>query len=282
MVSIIILSYNTKNLLRECLQSVYKHLASFDFEIIVIDNASSDKSAEMVKSEFKKVQLIQSDKNLGFSKGNNLGVLYAQGEYLFFLNSDTQLVDDSLKHIVEVVQTYANVGIVGGKLINPDKTIQRSCGNFYSLPAVFLMLFTTEKLEMTQSKGTSLISVDWISGACFFIPKKIFNEVKGFDENLFMYTEDVELCYRVRKKGYGVCYYPRMSILHAGQGSSNRTFAIIHIYKGLLYFYKKHKSYWAYIVVKTMLVVKAQLAISIGVLTHNKYLKDTYSAALKF
>ena len=130
-----------------------------------------------------------------------------------------------------------------------------------------------------QSKKIS--EVDWVSGAFMMIRREVFKKLEGFDKNMFMYVEDMELCFRVKKLGYNIVFFPESSLYHMEYGSSDRTFAIVNIYKGILYFYKKHGSPISYLIVKTMLVVKAGLLVMIGKIINNKYLTDTYSKALK-
>lgn len=282
MVSIIILSYNTRDLLKKCLESIFNNLKDLGIEIIVVDNASSDGSVQMVKNDFKKVNLIESKKNLGFSAGNNLGVKQAKGKFLLFLNSDIEILDNKLIKMVEFLNTNPRMGVVGGRLENPDGSLQKSYGSFYSLPEVFLQLFGGERVKSKFSKRGRTKRVDWVSGAFMLIKTDLFKKIKGFDEKIFMYTEDMELCYRVQKEGFKVYYYPDVKLLHLGQGSSNRTFAIVSIYKGILYFYKKHKAFWQCFIVKLLLTIKAFSAIIVGELTFNKYLTSTYKEALKF
>jgi len=281
MVSIIILSYNTENLLEKCLTSIYEKVKDLSFEIIVVDNASSDNSVTMIQKKFSKVQLIQSPDNLGFAKGVNLGARRARGEYLLLLNSDIEVISTELKDLFTYLQNNEDVAVIGGKLDNADGSTSRSYGSFYELKEVARMLFVKEsKVEGISSQRP--VEVDWVSGGFMAIKKKIFDELKGLDPKFFMYIEDMEFCYRVNKKGLKVLYNPNIDIKHVGQGSSNRAFAIINIYKGILYFYKKQKPRWQYYAVKSMLMIKAFLAILIGTLTRSTFLKDTYYKAIKF
>lgn len=279
MVSIVILSYNTKALLKSCLASIYKHVKSITFEIIVVDNASRDGTVEMIQKEFPQVQIIKNDQNLGFSKGSNIGAKRAKGSTLVFLNSDIELLDDNFDKTIELFVKSPALGAVGGSLLHPDGTQQRSFSSFYNLFHVATMLVGGDKIEL-RHKYSVLKQVDWVSGGFLFIKKKIFDELRGFDENFFMYVEDMEFCYRLYKHGYTVVFNPQLKAMHRGQGSSNRTFAILQIYKGILYFYKKHKTFTEYIIVKVFLTTKAICALVIGSLTHNTYLTSTYKKAL--
>lgn len=279
MVSIIILSYNTKSILQECLTSLFSKIDK-KTEVIVIDNASSDDSVAMVKTLFPQVKVVANKENAGFAKGINLGATKATGEYLLFLNSDTTITT-SLLTLERNFHSNPNIAVVGGQLLYPDGKKQRSFGSFYDLRSVTTMLVRGDTGEIRRQANTKPFEVDWVSGGFMMVRRKMFEEIKGFDEHFFMYIEDMELCYRMKKKGYSIVFDPNVTVTHIGQGSSNRTFAIIHIYKGLLYFYKKHKTSQEYAILKTLLRGKAMSAICIGFLTRNNYLVDTYKKALQ-
>jgi len=279
MVSIIILSYNTSELLEKCLNSVYANTKS-DFEVIVVDNASEDDSSQMIKKKFTKVKLIESKKNLGFASGVNLGAKSAQGEYILLLNSDTLLEDNSIGIMVDYLKQQSDVAILGGRLDNKDGSTSKSFDSFYNLPKLVNMLIRDKHREKVDVKKP--IRVDWVSGGFMMIRKNTFEKLGGFDEKFFMYIEDMELCFRASKENFVTHYLPSAHVLHVGQGSSNRSFAIINIYKGVLYFYKKHHTLPEYYLVKSLLSLKGNLAILLGRITQNTYLVDTYKNALKF
>lgn len=281
MISIIILSYNTKNLLKECLNSIYKYLPKDLFEIIVVDNASSDKSSDMVKKDFSDVLLIKSDTNLGFAKGVNLAVKNAKGEFLLFLNSDILLEDSSILSIIKYMHENRYISIAGGQLLDKEGKAQRSYGSFYTLPIVFNMLLRGDRGEILSKKYDTIKKVDWVSGGFMVVRRELFSKLNGFDESFFMYIEDMELCYRARKAGYDTYFFPDSRLIHLNQGSSSRSFAIKYIYKGLLYFYKKHRNIMEYFVLKLMLWSKAIILIIIGLITKDTYLKKTYMEAIR-
>ncbi|MBI5045178.1 MAG: glycosyltransferase family 2 protein [Candidatus Levybacteria bacterium] len=280
MVSIIILSYNRSDLLKECLSSIYNNVKN-NFEVIVVDNASSDDSIEVVKKNFKKVKLIQNNENAGFAKGCNIGAKNATGEYLLFLNSDAELENDPLPALLKTFDENKDAGIVGGLLLNHDNTLQRSFGNFYFIKNIFILLFRGEKGELERYKSSITLKTDWVSGGFMMVNKEVFQSVGGFNESYFMYIEDMDLCYRVKKIGKCVYVNPHAKVKHLGQGSSNKTFAIVHIFEGLQIFYKQQRSIYEYYVVKCMLAIKGIASLLIGVLTFNKYLIRTYIGALK-
>src|SRR3989344_8468693 len=133
-----------------------------------------------------------------------------------------------------------------------------------------------------EIKTDKFSRVDWVSGACLMIKKELFEKLKGFDENFFMYIEDMELCYRAKKEGFLTYFYPDIKLEHRQEGSSSRQFAIKNIYKGILYFYKKHKPYWQYYLAKALLNTKAVVVFVIGTVIGDNYLKKTYKQVLKF
>ncbi len=294
--SIIVLSYNTKDVTLKCLESIkscyVKQLKIGEFEIIVVDNASTDGTIEAVKNVRLQtpehsdggqanLKLIENTENVGFSKGCNTGAKQASGRYLFFLNSDTQIKDTGLLEMVAYLEKNENVGIIGAKMVSTNGTHQASAGKFYTLLNVFIMLFGGERLGLLRLSPQRLTSVDWVSGASLMIKKDLFTKLLGFDEHFFMYVEDMELCFRVKKEGYKVIFYPDISIVHTQLGSSNREFAILQIYKGLSYFYKKHANILEFYILRSMLFLKACLAFLTGILFWNKDLIKTYSKALK-
>lgn len=291
--SIIIVTFNTKTLTSRCLESIIKiykkELQNGEYEIIVVDNASTDGSVNEIKNQFaswrtkiKNLSVIENKENMGFSAGNNIGAKHAKGENLLFLNSDCILQDDGLLRMVDTISSDKSIGILGGKLMNNDGSEQLSAGKFYSLKYVLLMLLGFEKMGLFRFSPKDLRPVDWVSGACLMIKKDIFKKLQGFDENIFMYMEDMELCFRVKKLGLKVIFFSDIKIKHLSFGSSSRSFAVQSIYKGLLYFYKKHKTTKEFIFVKFLLTMKAYAAIIVGIITKNKYLITTYTKAIEF
>jgi len=280
MVSIIILSYNTSGLISACLRSIFTYVKGIEFEVIVVDNNSHDQTVHIIKTTFPNVRVIESKTNLGFGKGVNLGASHAKGDVLLFLNSDTEFFDESLSSMVNFLRDSKDqkVAVVGGSLINKNNATSSSYNSFYHLGRVFSLLFHEKDVSKILKKPTR---VDWVSGGFMLIWKDIFEKFHGFDKGYFMYIEDMDLCFRLSKKGFYTFFYPETKVRHIGQGSSNRSFAIIQIYKGLLYFYKSHKPTWQYLLLKIMLITKATSAVIIGILTGNTYLRKTYVPALR-
>ena len=213
--SIIILSYNTKDLILHCIESIVKQyekeLKNKTLEIVVVDNASSDASASQIsnlKSQISNLQIILNKDNVGFGKGCNIGAKEASGKYILFLNSDTQVKDRGFLKMIEFLEQNNKIGILGGKLLNSDGSLQASGGNFYNLWNLFLVLIGGERFGLTRKSPKKIEKVDWVSGACMMIKKELFERLSGFDEHFFMYIEDMEFCYRVKRLGYTIYYFP--------------------------------------------------------------------------
>lgn len=280
--SIIILSFNTSKLLKKCLESIYSYLQSKKIEIIVVDNNSQDDSVEMMENKFPLVKIIKSKTNLGFAKGINIGVKKAKADYLLLLNSDTYLQDSSILNMLDFMIHNTNAAICGGLMKDSDGKLQRSYGKFYGLINSIKMLTFGDEAEIENYNELKIKKIDWVSGGFMMVKRNIFQELNGFDENFFMYIEDMEFCYRAHKKGKFSFIYPHASIVHLSQGSSNRSFAIENIYKGLLYFFKKHKGRPEYLILKLFLRMKAVILIISGIVFANSYLKNTYIKALRY
>jgi len=284
--SIIILSFNTKDLTLNCINSIVEQyreeLEKKQFEIILIDNASSDGTQDLVKKlKIQNLKIIGSKENLGFSNGCNLGAKNASGEFLLFLNSDTQIKDQGFVKMIDYLKKNEKIGILGGKLKNEDGTAQASTGNFYNLFNLFFMLLGIERVGFIRKSPNKTKQVDWVSGACLAIRRKVFEKIGGFEKTLFMYWEDIDLCFKAKKKGYSTYFYSEITLFHKSLASSNRSFAILNIYKGILFFYKKNKPGLAYLVAKVMLFSKALMLRTFGQISNNKYLVQTYGQALE-
>lgn len=223
--SILILNYNTKNLLRLCLKNLLDLHLNFSYEIIVIDNASTDNSVDMMKEFFPKITLIQNKKNIGHAAGNNLGIKKAQGKYILILNTDIIFTDkqDMLK-IVNFMDQHPEISIVGPKLLNGNGTIQNSCYRRYKfLTPIYRRTplgefkFARTDLQrhlMWDFNHQESREVEWILGACMFIRKDFLVKFSCFDERFFLYFADYELCDRAKKNGYQVFYFADTSIVH--------------------------------------------------------------------
>jgi GT2 family glycosyltransferase len=297
--SIIILNYNTKDLTLTCIDSIVnqysQELDNGKFEIVLVDNASSDDSVaafnelriKMLKSfknpltheRFNPLIIVESKENTGFSKGCNLGAKNAKGKYLLFLNSDTEIKDQGFLKMLTYFDDKKTLGILGAKLKNEDGSNQLSCGKFYNLFNLFLMLFGFNKF--LRESPNIIKKVDWVSGASLMIRRNLFQKLGGFDKDIFMYLEDMELCFRANKNGLDTYFFPEIMLFHKEGRSSGRTFAIFNIYKSTLIFYKKHKSKLQYNLARLMLKTKAMVLVILGKMLNNKYLLNTYTQCLQ-
>lgn len=265
--SIIIPSYNTCALLTRCLMSVFDSLkdSPLSYEVIVVDNASSDGSTQLVNKKFPQVHLVCNTTNVGYSKANNQAIVKAKGDYVLLLNSDIVVGGDAIGVLLRFVRTKENV-FAGGKLYNEDGSAQASCGPFFTLPVVALMLFARgDHWRATRYSPDYTRRVDWVSGACLMGRKADFVRVELFDSGIFMYMEDIEFLYRARIKGFTTWFVSDAQFIHTGAASSgNRRSPVVNIYRGLLYFYGKHCSPRALTLLRSMLWAKALAAILVG------------------
>lgn len=296
--SIIIVSFNTSDLLRKCLSKVYKALSFAKIEkiseVIVVDNASSDGSIGMLEKNFPKVVVIENSQNLGFAKANNLGIKKSSGKYILLLNSDTEVKNDALLKLLETIKADDNIGVVGGKLLNHDGALQPSVGFFPNLNKVFYWMFFLDDLPYLNTllkpyhvENKSFYNrqqlVDWVSGACFMLRREITEQTGFIDENIFMYGEEMEWCYRIKSRGFKVIFAPEVKILHhKGASGGLGTAGILEEFKALLYFYKKHKPSWQLPLIRLILMSGALLRIVIfGIMGRYKARLPLYAKAFK-
>ena len=222
-ISIIIVNYNTVKEIERCLYSVHSSQSTaHSLEIIVVDNASTDNSVEIIKT-LPQVKLIHNQKNLGFAKGNNIGARLATGDFLFFLNPDTQVKKDTISNLLEFSKKNLNA-IVGPKILNPDGSIQGSC---YNLPTILgaireYWLGKAGAYEKFAPIDNKPVKVEAIVGAAIFMSKKVFDKIGGFDERYFLYYEDLDFCRRAAKLNIPIYYYPQVVVIHSlGRAGGN-------------------------------------------------------------
>lgn len=235
-VSIIILSWNVRDLLQRCLSSL--PLSDSDVEVIVVDAASSDGSAEMVRTEFLGAKLITRKENLGYTRGNNLGLRAAAGRYLLILNPDTEVVGDAIPQMLAYMDAHPRIGVLGPQLLNPDQTIQSTRRRFPSLGTGFLEstwlqpLAPRRLLDRYYARDLpddAIAEVDWVVGAALLVRREAYEQVGGFDEGFFMYSEEMDWCHRMKTAGWQVVYFPPARIVHHEARSSAQVPAATHI-----------------------------------------------------
>lgn len=247
-VSIVIVNYNTSDLLDKCIASVMEKTKDIVYEIIVVDNASSDNSAIMMNQKYSAIKFIESRTNLGFGKANNLGASFASGKYLFLLNTDTLMVNNAIKVLFDFmeIEDNQNVGACGGNLFNLDLTPNFSYSlNFPSLKNIFSYRSQLSFLQNNESFNFSdqIKDVSLIIGADLFVRRSIFEKIQGFDPLFFMYVEDTELCYRIKQLSYRIVSVPQAKIIHLQGKSSSKFFKLQMEYSGYLIFFRKHASW---------------------------------------
>ena len=290
LVSIVTLNYKKKDLTIACISSLWEQYASEfqnnKMEVIIVDNDSQDDSVEAIRREikekkFENIRIIANSSNAGFGAGCNLGAEKSSGDFILFLNNDTVVKDKGIYKMAEYCKEHPEVAILGGQLRNFDGSLQASVGKFYTLKYAFLLLIGGQRYGLLDRSPKTIQKVDWVKGGLLMIRRDVFEHLNGFDEKIFMYTEDMELCYRAHLAGKQIYFYPDVMVLHKEHASTSKTFAIVNIYKNLLYFYKKHRSPAEYSMMKGMMVAKARSLIAIGKATKNHYLVETYEKALE-
>ncbi|MDO1501206.1 glycosyltransferase family 2 protein [Winogradskyella maritima] len=241
--SVVILNYNVKHFLQLCLQSVEAGLTDLDAEIIVVDNDSEDGSAEMISKLFPNVKLIETGANLGFSKGNNIGVAEAKGEYVCILNPDTMVAEDTFKTLLEVAESQENLGILGCQLIDGAGHFLPESKRNIPTPSVALKKVAGHSESYyantvaTDGEGEVAILV----GAFMLLRKSVYETVGGFDEDYFMYGEDIDLSYKVLQAGFQNYYYGKTTVLHfKGESTVKDGDYAKRFYGAMSLFYKKH------------------------------------------
>lgn len=291
--SIVIVSFNTKKLTKECIESVVKNTKGISYEFLVIDNNSTDDSVNMLKSLSQKLSLtlIENSKNLGFGAANNQGMKKAKGRYILLLNSDTYVKDNSLGEMVKWMDENPKVGISSSALKNKDGSLQGTGGYFPSLFKVFAWMFFLEDIPVLSKiikpyhpmhpnspfyKGEEFFKKpemrDWLTGAYLLIRKKVVDDIGYFDEDYFMYVEEVDYAHRAKEKGWQVWFLPKWSITHYGGASGTSGFAVLSEYKSLKIFYKKHYPKWQGLVLRLFLKLGAILRMIIfGVFKHDVF-----------
>lgn len=300
--SVIIVSHNTKELLKKCLESVLEdiRLSTISAEIIVVDNGSVDGSLEQVqrltglKTREIEIKVIANRENVGFAKANNQGAKIATGKYFLFLNSDTIAGQKTLQTMVEFMDQNQKVGIASCQLRNPDGSIQPQGGSLPRLSTVAIWSFFLDDIPVLhdilpsyQLQRKSFFTgvpkrIGWVGGTAMFVRNELWKKLGGFDEHLFMYGEDVDLCYRANKDGFGVMVNPAVSITHKGQGSSGEARWVTGEVRGLLHLFKKHKPAWELPLLKLILMVGMTLRWFIfGILSKDEALKRAYAQAIR-
>jgi hypothetical protein len=253
--SVILINLNTCEFLRACLASMKARMDDSAFEVILVDNGSTDGSLEMVRDGFPLVRVFPQGKNLGFTKANNIGLRAARGKYLLVLNSDTEIVDNALESLCAFMDEHAEIGVLGPQLLNTDLTVQLSCRRFPSYRTALFHRYSlitklfprnrySQEYLMTDIGHGCTMDVDWVSGAALLTRRETIEEVGLLDEGFFIYAEDVDWCYRMKQAGWRVAYYPDAKILHhIGRATRKIPYRMTYErHRSMWRFYRKHYS----------------------------------------
>ncbi len=252
-VSILIVSWNVKDLLRDCLKSLKQDAGNVRYETIVVDNQSSDGSPEMIRQEFPWVTFVEPHANLGFGRGNNLAFENARGRWTLLLNPDTVVLDRAIEKLVSFADAQPKAGAVGGRTLKADLSLERSC--VWGSPGLWPMVCKSVGLQLMfkNSRLFNREAMDWwprdtirevdvITGCFLMIRTEVYRKTGGFDPRFFMYAEEVDLCWRIKKLGWKLMFTPEAQIIHlvgasAAKAKPNRLY---HLHLALLKLYRKH------------------------------------------
>ena len=266
--SIIIVNWNTRELTKQTLQTLFDTTRGMDLEVFVVDNASQDNSVEMIEKKFPHVQLIKNNDNLGVGKANNQALAMATGEYLMLLNSDVIVHNGAMQQLVKYLDTHKDVMMVGPKLLNEDGTFQHACRRSLPDPVkAFRYLFGIDRLSKKKKTYKRLHDdpnvtepVEALSGAAMMFRREVYEKIGGLDdETFFMYGEDLDFCKRVKDSGWKTVYVHSAEITHLGGQSSKkrRTASIDNFYDAMWRYYQKHFA-------NNSQIVKALVRLGIG------------------
>lgn len=300
-VSIIIVSYNVKDLLKNCIESVLKFTSGLKYEIIIVDNASSDDSPSYLSSlsDVSNLKVILSKENGGFAKGNNLGIKQATGKYILLLNPDTLFLENTLKVMFSWMESHTDVAVSSCQLVDLEQKISPTGGYFPNLFNVAVWTFFIDDLPIISKFVKSYhpdmgpfhknkiiyqkeFFPDWVTGAFYMIRREAIEKTELFDENIFMYGEELEWCMRFKQAGWKVGYTPITKIIHLERKSSGGLprNAVLGEFKGLKYIYGKHFPGWKQMVLGTLLDIAAFLRIIFWLIRLKPQMAKIYAEAL--
>jgi len=275
--SIIIINWNVRDFLGDCLDSLDNSISKMSHEIFVVDNNSSDGSVAMLKEQFPTVSLMINKENIGFGKANNQAIRKSSGEFILLLNPDTIVVNDGINRMLEYLRQNPQIGAIGPKILNSDHSIQKSC--FRKYPSLKREFFALMRLDRFLLKPITSVPAhefnkpgpaEVLSGSAMLVRSTCLKEIGGFDEQFFMYAEDIDLCLQIRKKGWLLSYYPDATIKHFGHKSSKKSedFSPFAVACGSLYkYFKKNRSFPAAFMYRIMVLFASLLWIVIYTIT---------------
>lgn len=275
--SIIIVNWNSKDYLQKCIASILKWTNDVKYEILVIDSGSYDGTVEMLEQCYPQVRFIQSEINLGFAKANNAVFNLSSGRNILFLNPDTEFESPGIESLSHWLDSLPNAGIVGPRLLNSDGSVQTSC--IQGFPTILNQLLDSDILRNAFPKsgmwgmsalfarGITPSEVDTVSGACLMIKRSVFATVRMFSTDYFMYSEDIDLCFKVREVGWKIYYIPNAVIVHHGGTSSSQSkvsaFSSVMMLESRWRFFKKTRSRWYCLFYRVAVVLGSMVRVGV-------------------
>ncbi len=266
LISIIIVSWNVCELLEACLKAIFQANYSFPIEVVVVDSGSQDGSQLMVKENFPDVKIIARSDNVGFPKGNNIGISQSTGRHVLLLNPDTEIVANAPVALSRYLDDNPDVGVVAAQLLNPDGTVQSSRRRF---PTMSTGIFESTWLQpiapasvlrnyyFEDAPANAVLDVDWVVGACLMVRRSIIEDVGLLDEDYFMYSEELDWCRRIKSAGWRVVYLPSAQIFHHIGKSSEQAVVERHInyQRAKLRYFRKYRGPWAALLIRLVLLI---------------------------
>jgi GT2 family glycosyltransferase len=282
--SIIIVNYNVENLLKKSLESIFNFQKKLRFEVIVADNGSKDQSAQMVRKHFPGVKLIENQRNLGFSAACNQGIRMSRGRYILLLNPDTEFTPGGISEMIKFMDSQPEVGICGPQMVDPQGKVHFSVRSFPSyltaissgqsiLNRVFPDNPLSRKYLLKDQSRSQQMKVDWVSGSCLLAKRDVFEKIGLLDERFFMYVEDVDFCYRAKKAGFSVYYFPNSVVIHHIGKSTQKSKLrmLLEHHRSMYCFYRKHHNPNAFLRGIVFFSVWIRLWFIVGIsFLHNK------------
>ena len=276
--SIIILSFNTKKLTKKCLASIFKYPPRFQFEVLVVDNASKDDSPEMIRNNFPQVKLIINKKNLGYAKANNQAAKIAKGQYILLLNSDVEIKKGTIKSLINHLDTHSDVGATTAKLLNPDGSIQyyyhRRFPSFLSFNSSILEHYfkintsLAKNYLMLDEKFDKEIEIEQAATTALAIRKDLLKNIgRLFDNHFPLFFNDTDLCLRINKAGFKIMLLPQAKIIHFRGRSTDLLDPYVlreELFLSMLYYFRKHKQILDYLLTKITLLIFLIFVLSVS------------------
>jgi len=264
--SVVLVCWNNRSYLHPCLKSLYRSGLKSSFDVVVVDNGSTDGSQQMLAEKYPEVKLIQNASNLGLGKASNQGMEATKGRYALLLNNDTLVNGPALDMLVEFLDTYPEAGAVGGKLLNPDGSFQAGYAPFSTLREEFLIATHIGELcwrgYPSHGDSSTIQSAGWLSSACLLLRRSALDQVGLLDESYFIYGDEADLQYRLQKAGWKVYFLPCSRIVHFGGRSMDRWKRRKMVYRGKMLFYQKHYSTWKAWGLRLMLLFLSMMKLS--------------------